>query len=94
VFVRASIALMLVAVLALQYKYWFSDVGFFRAQALTAEVKKQEQRLERLRERNRILLAEVRAQKQGLAAVESRARTDLGMIRDGETFFLVDERTD
>ena len=91
-FVRASIVVMLVAAAALQYKYWFSDVGFFRARALSAEVARQEQRVARLKERNRILLGEVRAAKQGLAAVESRARTDLGMIREGETFYLVNKR--
>ena len=53
-------------------------------------VQKQTQRLATLEGRNRILAAEVRAQKHGLAAVEARARSDLGMIKEGETFYLVD----
>ena len=77
--VRAIIALLLVSGFCLQYKYWFSDVGHFRDETLGAEVQ-----------RNRILAAEVRAQKHGLAAVEARARSDLGMIKEGETFYLVD----
>ena len=80
-FVRLSIVLLVLAALVLQFKFWFSDVGFFRAQILETEVLKQSQRLERLSERNRILAAEVRAQKHGLAAVEARARSDLGMIK-------------
>lgn len=88
-FVRAFIVVLVVTGLYLQYKYWFSEVGFFRAQVLTTEVLKQGQRLDALKERNRILAAEVRAQKHGLAAVEARARSDLGMVKAGETFYLV-----
>lgn len=87
---RAAIGLLLISGIYLQYKYWFSDVGHFRDAALGEEVVKQQQRLVRLEGRNRILAAEVRAQKQGLAAVEARARSDLGMIKEGETFYLVD----
>ena len=87
---RLLIAALLLSGLYLQYKYWFSDVGYFRNQALLEEVRKQEQRLARHEERNRILAAEVRAQKHGLAAVEARARSDLGMVKEGETFYLVD----
>lgn len=88
-FVRLGIVLLVLGALLLQYKFWFSDVGFFRARTLATEVAKHEQRLDRLKERNRILAAEVRAQKKGLDAVEAKARTDLGMIRAGETFYLV-----
>jgi cell division protein FtsB len=88
--VRATIILLILTGAYLQYKYWFSDVGYFRDQALEREVVKQGHRLTALEERNRILAAEVRAQKQGLEAVEARARSDLGMIKEGETFYLVD----
>ena len=87
---RALIAALLLSGLYLQYKYWFSDVGYFRDRTLAEEVRKQTQRLAALEERNRILAAEVRAQKHGLAAVEARARSDLGMVKEGETFYLVD----
>jgi cell division protein FtsB len=91
--IRVLIATLLLTGLYLQYKYWFSDVGYFRDQTLGEEVEKQRQRLARLEQRNRILAAEVRAQKQGLAAVEARARSDLGMIKEGETFYLVDAQS-
>lgn len=89
---RISIGVMLLAALLLQYKFWFSDMGFFRARTMETEVLKASQRLDRLTERNRILAAEVRAQKHRLDAVEARARSDLGMIRSGETFYLVNRR--
>ncbi len=90
--VRFMIVVFVCMGLYLQYKYWFSDVGYFRASSLATEVTKQEQRLDRLHERNRILTAEVLAQKDSLAAIEARARTDLGMIKEGETFYLVNSR--
>ena len=88
-FLRAFIFVLVCTALYLEHKAWFSDVGFLRARALEAEVARQQQRLARLNERNRILTAEVLARKEGLAAVEARARSDLGMIRAGETFYLV-----
>jgi len=87
--VRVFIAVLVLAGLGLQYKFWFSDVGFFRIRSLDQEVVKQSHLLDRLEERNRILTAEVRAQKHGLDAVEARARSDLGMVKAGETFYLV-----
>ena len=46
-------------------------------------------RNEGLRERNDALAAEVADLKSGLEAVEERARAELGLVRDGERFFLV-----
>ncbi|MCH8136459.1 MAG: septum formation initiator family protein [Proteobacteria bacterium] len=43
----------------------------------------------KLVERNAVLDAEVINLKQGLDAAEERARTDLGFIGRGETFYLV-----
>jgi len=91
-FARLSTVVLIVMAVYLQHKFWFSDVGFFRAEALQTEVVKQKQLLGRLEERNRILGAEVKAQKHGLDAVEARARSDLGMIKAGETFYLVNSR--
>ena len=73
---RALITTLLLAGLYLQYKYWFSDVGYFRDQVLAEEVEKQRQRLSTLEERNRYLTQEVRAQKQGLAAVEAKGESE------------------
>ncbi|MEZ5558391.1 MAG: septum formation initiator family protein [Pseudomonadales bacterium] len=81
--------LLFVLLLALQYKAWFGDVGYFAAERLRAQVAEQRARAEELEQRNRLLTAEVLALKQGLDAVEARARTDLGMVRQGETFFLI-----
>ena len=46
----------------------------------------------KLAERNRLMAADVNDLKQGTEAVEEIARKDLGMVRKGETFFLILEQ--
>ena len=48
----------------------------------------QQGEVEKLRARNAALQAEVDDLKSGTAAVEGRARSELGMILPGETFYL------
>ena len=88
---KLLIAALIVVVAGLQYRAWFSDDGYFAARALTERLEQQQRRAELQRQRNRILAAEVLALKKGHAAVEARARADLGMIRAGETFYIVAE---
>ena len=86
---RIVAATLAVLAIALQYKAWFSDVGYVAAQTLEAEVEAQRNRVGLMARRNEILTSEVLALRQGEAAVEARARTDLGMVKQGETFYLV-----
>ena len=58
-------------------------------QVLQHKVESQQQDNEVLRERNKVLANEVDNLKEGLDSVEERARTDLGMIKEGETFYMV-----
>lgn len=87
--VKASLVMLLLLVASLQYKVWFSDVGYLANTAMRDEVAQQRQRTDVLRQRNRILTAEVLALQRGLDAVEASARANLGMIKQGETFYLV-----
>ncbi|RRQ20038.1 cell division protein FtsB [Thiohalobacter thiocyanaticus] len=77
--------------LGLQYKLWVGEGSLAEVWHLRGAVEQQRKENENLRERNRALDAEVRDLKQGLDAVEERARSELGMIRDGETFYQVIE---
>ena len=82
------VVLGLVAIL-LQVELWLSDGGYRKTLKLRAAVAEQEQQNELLRARNAALDAEVVNLKQGLEAAEERARTDLGMVGPGETFYQV-----
>ena len=79
----------LVALGLLLYRFWFGESGWFAVRALAEDVAAQHGIAEELAERNRLLTVEVLALKTGLDPVEARARTDLGMVAEGETFYLV-----
>jgi cell division protein FtsB len=85
--------LLLVSMLALlawlQYRLWFGNSGQHDVQALQAQVSQQARDNVRLKQRNDALAAEVEDLKSGEAAVEERARSELGMIKPGETFYRV-----
>lgn len=83
------IALLLVALLFLQYRLWVGEGSFAEVVSLKREIAEQEQELRRLTARNRALEAEVDSLKHDLEAVEERARNDLGMIRENEVFYQV-----
>ena len=86
---RIVIAILLVLVLALQYRLWVSDGGMREVWRLRDEVSAQRAENEKLKERNRTLVAEVQDLKQGKTAIEERARTDLGMVGKDESFYQV-----
>jgi cell division protein FtsB len=92
--VRILVVLGLVLLIGLQVRLWFSDVGHLKRNTLRAQLELQHEQRDRIAERNRALAAEVAAFKSehGLQAVEARARSDLGMVKRGETFYLVIER--
>ena len=87
--VRCFAVLGIVLLALTLYSFWFGESGYFAARDLAAQVAAQEQRAATLGERNRALAVEVTALKEGMDAVEARARTDLGMVAEGETFYLV-----
>jgi len=78
-----------VVLIGLQVRLWFSDVGILARRDLQARVADQARHTQDLRQRNRLLAVEVAALKSGSAGVEARARSELGMIKEGETFYLV-----
>ncbi len=88
---KAVIAVLLVLLLGLQYRLWVADGGLADVHRLQERIAEQRAQNARLRERNRALAAEVRDLKQGLEAVEARARSELGMVGEGETFYRVVE---
>lgn len=91
---KATMILLTVLLLLLQYRLWFSHDGLPAVLHLHRAVEIQRQDNETLKERNQVLTAEVQDLKSGLDAVEERARSELGMIKEGETFFQIIEESD
>ena len=86
------LVLLLVALFAwLQYRLWFGEGGANATADLQAQVEQQATENRGLQQRNAQLSAEVDNLKSGEAAVEERARSELGMIKPGETFYRVVE---
>ena len=77
------------AAMALQAELWLSDDGYRKTANLRTAVAEQRGLNAQLQERNAVLDAEVINLKQGLEAAEERARTDLGLIGPGETFYQI-----
>ncbi len=83
--------ILAVLLVLLQFRLWVSDTGYRAAWRLDEQVAAQQVENDALRERNRALAAEVSDLKTGLDAVQEIARSELGMIREGETLFQVVE---
>ncbi len=86
------LALILIALLALlQYRLWFGQGGASATASLQDKVERQGVENRGLQQRNEQLAAEVENLKSGESAAEERARSELGMIKPGETFYRVVE---
>ncbi len=82
----AALALMFVG---LQARLWVSEDGVHSRTRLREQAESALAENQQLAVRNAELDAEVQDLKSGKAAIEARARTTLGMIKPGETFYLV-----
>jgi cell division protein FtsB len=86
---RVLLAILLLLLVALQFKMWFGEGGYRDVQRLAQRVDEQAEENEALAQRNRELQAEVEDLRQGLEAIEERARSELGLIKEGEEFYQV-----
>ena len=84
---RAITLLLVVFIMLLQYRLWFGKNSVPDYQALESEVQRQIVDNDKLKQRNKLLYADTDDLKSGVEAIEERARNELGMIKEGETFF-------
>jgi cell division protein FtsB len=91
VVMKKLLLLLIFLLVFLQYRLWFGDGSLQDFWELHQEVEMQRQQNIELRERNAALQAEVTDLQQGFDAIEEHAREDLGMVKEGETFYQVIE---
>lgn len=84
---KVLIGFLTFCLLWLQADLWFGRGGIPKVLSLKKAVKQQQEAVGLLKIRNQMIDAEVLDLKHRLGAIEERARTDLGMIQKGETFF-------
>ena len=86
---KLVIGLLFVMLLVLQYRLWVGDGSLAETHTLSMKVAEQKEKNRLMQLDNNQLAAEVKALKTGLDEVEARAREELGMVKPGETFYLV-----
>lgn len=86
---RIWVAILLLLFTVLQYDLWVGDGSMATVWRLRQNLEQQTKDNQQLKQRNAALEAEVADLKQGKDAVEERARSDLGMIKKGETYIQV-----
>ncbi len=92
---KLIVAILFVLFLWLQYKLWLGDGGIPEVLQLEGEIEAVQTEVNSLQERNRALDAEVVDLKKGIEAIEERARSEMGMIKEDETYYqVIDSDTD
>ncbi|MCU7801901.1 MAG: cell division protein FtsB [Candidatus Thiodiazotropha sp. (ex Lucinoma borealis)] len=86
---RFIIAILIGLLLFLQYRLWVGEGSLAEVNNLKHEISQLQHEMIGLRERNRALQAEVEDLRTGQTAIEERARSELGMIKEGEIFYQV-----
>lgn len=88
---KILLACLTLVLISFQYQLWLGDDSVRALHLLEEEVAAQESDNADLAARNELLEIEVIDLKNGLEAVEERARSELGMIGEDETFYLIVE---
>lgn len=87
------LATLTIALVALQFRLWVGEGSIGHVVQLNREISQQSAENDRLKARNNLLAAEVSALKTGTDGIEARARHQMGMIKEGETFFMIVEES-
>jgi cell division protein FtsB len=88
---KILIAVLILIFIGLQYRLWIGDGSFADINRLDQQVSVQESENAELEQRNDTLVREVEELQTGMDAIEEHARNELGLIKEGETFFLIIE---
>ena len=83
------LGILVVILILLQFRLWSGPGSLADISRLRTEIKTQESDNAVLQDRNQSLRQEVSDLKTGQDAIEERARSELGMVRKGETLYLI-----
>ena len=89
---KTVLVILLGVLMLLQVRLWTGPGSIADIARLEDAIEAQNQENANLTARNSVLMEEVSDLRNGLDSIEERARNELGLIRQGETFYLmVDE---
>ena len=80
---------LILILFALQLRLWVGEGSIGHNIALGEKIEQQQLLNKTLHERNAILVAQVIDLQKGYAGIEEYARSQLGMVKPEETFYLV-----
>ena len=89
--IRFFIIILIAFFLMIQFDIWFKDDGISRVKELEQMIDGQTEENQKLKLRNEQLEQEIEELKTGTESIEEKARTDFGMIKEGEEFYLIVE---
>ena len=89
---RWLLGVLLLILVFLQYRLWIAEGSLAEQNRLERQVEEQSAINQSLRERNAVLEREVLELQTGNRSVEQRAREQLGLVREGETFYQFVEK--
>jgi cell division protein FtsB len=84
---RWLLAALLAILVILQYRLWFAEGSLAEQRRLEVQALEQTRINKDLKERNAVLEREVLELQSGNKGVEQRAREQLGLVREGETYY-------
>lgn len=91
---RLAIIILIVLLCVLQYRLWIGNGSLTEVHHLNTTIELLKEENDELRERNQSLAAEVLDLREGKQAIEERARSEMGMIKEGETFYQIIDKDD
>tara|TARA_R110002167_G_scaffold3623_3_gene17601 strand:+ start:3841 stop:4149 length:309 start_codon:yes stop_codon:yes gene_type:complete len=86
---KVLVSVLVLLFLILQFNLWVGEGSFSQLRDLDAQVQGQEVENLSLVERNQELEGEVVDLKEGQDAIEERARSEFGMVKEGETLYII-----
>ena len=75
----------------MQINIWLTKDGYFRIAEIKELMQDQQKENNEMVSRNSQLKEEIKDLKDGYSAIEEKARKDIGMIKEGEEFYLLTE---
>ena len=86
------IVLLLVLLLVMmEVNFWLTKDGYSRIVEIKGLIQDQQKENDEMASRNSQLKEEIKDLKNGFSAIEEKAREDIGMIKEGEEFYLITE---
>lgn len=84
--------ILLTLLIALQINIWVKKDGYKQMKEIENLIALQTIENENMTIRNNRLKEEIKDLKNGKDAIEEKARIDIGMIKEGEEFYLINDR--